>query len=71
MVVGSNPTRPTKIKIMKLFEATIRTQDGREFKDYETNTETFYKEIGYVKESKVTEEIRADLLHLGQTVIAN
>ena len=26
-------SRPTKLKIMKLFEATIRTQDGREFKD--------------------------------------
>jgi hypothetical protein len=41
------------------------------FADYETNPETFYNETGYVKESEVTEEIRADLLQLGWTVIAN
>ena len=39
------------------------------FGDYEPDPETFYKETGYVKESEVTEEIRADLLKLGWTVV--
>jgi hypothetical protein len=32
---------------------------------------SYYEENGYVKESEVTDEIRADLLRLGWTVIAN
>jgi hypothetical protein len=39
------------------------------FADYETDPETYYKETGYVKESEVTDEIRADLLRLGWVVI--
>jgi hypothetical protein len=38
------------------------------FADYETDPETYYKETGYVKESKVTDEIRTDLLKLGWVV---
>ena len=40
------------------------------FADYNTDPETYYAETGYVKESEVTEEIRADLLRLGWVVIA-
>jgi hypothetical protein len=32
---------------------------------------SYYEENGYVKESEVTDEIRADLLRLGWVVIAN
>jgi hypothetical protein len=40
------------------------------FADDQTDPETYYKETGYVKESEVTDEIRADLLRLGWVVIA-
>ena len=39
------------------------------FADDQTDPETYYKETGYVKESEVTDEIRADLLRLGWVVI--
>jgi hypothetical protein len=40
------------------------------FADDQTDPEKYYEETGYVKESEVTDEIRADLLKLGWIVIA-
>ena len=40
------------------------------FADDQTDPEKYYEETGYVKESEVTDEIRADLLRLGWVAIA-
>lgn len=41
------------------------------FGTYDRDPGTYYEENGYVKESEVTDEIRADLLRLGWAVIIN
>jgi hypothetical protein len=41
------------------------------FVTFDADPASYYEENGYVKESEVTDEIRADLLLLGWTVIAN
>jgi len=40
------------------------------FADDQTDPEKYYEETGYVRESAVTDEIRADLLRLGWIAIA-
>jgi hypothetical protein len=40
------------------------------FADNQTDPASYYEETGYVKEGKVTDEIRADLLRLGWVAIA-